>query len=276
MLLSRIVPDRFRSWAGLQQEGSRDVDRVYVIGDIHGRLDLFARLVSLIREDHAARGPCATRLVLLGDLVDRGPESAMLVEWCRMLAESSDRFVVLKGNHEALMVEALSGNVETMALWLQLGGRETLVSWGVSPEELQQEPTRLMIRQARRKIGSQTLSWLSSLPLMNRHEGYAFVHAGVRPGLALDRQREDDLLWIRGPFLDSKEDHGAIVVHGHTITEGGPDIRHNRINIDTGAYRTGMLTAIGIESGHTWFLSTETSTSDEAEKSTTTWLSVEA
>ncbi len=266
MMLSQILPDRMRSRRFEDQR--RSVQRAYVIGDIHGRLDLFVELVALIKQDHASRGPVSTRLVLLGDLIDRGPDSATLVQWCKALTESSDQFVVLKGNHEAFMVEALYGDEEVMALWLQHGGRDTLESWGVSVDALEQESLAALIRQARRAVGSSTLSWMASLPLMDRHAGHVFVHAGIRPGVALDQQREEDLLWIRQPFLDSGEDHGATVVHGHTIHEHGPDLHRNRINIDTGAYRTGVLTAIGIEAGERWFLSTDAPMAAELDRRT--------
>lgn len=261
-----IVPDRYRSRLRVQSDNNSDVDRVYVIGDVHGRLDLFGQLISLIKEDHAVRGPCTTRIIMIGDLVDRGPNSAALVEWCRVLTDSSDRFVVLKGNHEALMVQALDGDVKALAFWLQHGGCETLASWGISIEAFEGKSELSLISEARRVIGWQTLAWMDALPLSIRCWDYMVVHAGVRPGIALDQQAEGDLLWIRRPFLESEEDHGAVIIHGHTIHEGGPDIRSNRINIDTGAYKTGMLTAIGIQRGETWYLSTSPSSPSEQDK----------
>lgn len=231
--------------------------RVYAIGDIHGRLDLFERLLAIIQRDHAARAPTPTRIVVLGDLIDRGPDSARVVEACRRFAEESDRFVVLKGNHEAIMLCALSGDLMALDLWLKQGGREALRSWGVAPEELDRGPGVDLMEAARRAVGAETLAWLSSLPLKLRHGNHLFVHAGIRPGAKLWRQTEDDLLWIRDEFLECEADHGVVVVHGHTVHEAGPDIRHNRIGLDSGAWRTGRLSAVGIEDGQVWPLMTE-------------------
>lgn len=263
MQLRNIFPDRVRRLARPSGRRNGETDRVYAIGDIHGRSDLLARMITLITNDHAARGRVPARLVLLGDVIDRGPNSARLVEWCKVLTGDSDRFIVLRGNHEAMMVGALAGDLELLEFWLGQGGRETLASWGLPDDLLDDGASYRLMREARRAVGSGTLSWMSSLPVMDRHGAYAFVHAGIRPGVGLDRQAEEDLLWIRSPFLQSADDHGAVVVHGHTICEEGPVVRKNRIGIDTGAHRTGVLTAIGIEGDEFWFLSTADSTSRE-------------
>jgi serine/threonine protein phosphatase 1 len=233
------------------------VERIYAIGDVHGRFDLLERLVGIIRRDVAARRPAPSRIILLGDLIDRGPESRKVVERCRALTQRTDRFVVLKGNHEALMVDAINGNEDAMAMWRKVGGIETLISWGVPADVIVDGSGGALRQAAREAVGTATLAWLASLPLAMQHFGYFFVHAGIRPGVALTRQTEHDMLWIRDAFLDSKDDHGAVVVHGHSIRTLGADVRPNRIGIDTGAYRTGRLTAIGIEDGDHWLMATD-------------------
>jgi len=230
--------------------------RLYAIGDVHGRFDLFRRLTSMIEDDQATRPPAPTRIVLLGDIVDRGPDSARMVRGCMTLTATTDRFVVLKGNHEEMMAEALGGNLAVYGHWLRFGGRETLLSWGVDPAVAEGPATPDHLRIAAEAVGPDVVNWLATLPLHHEHDGFLFVHAGIRPGIPFRRQRQDDLLWITDEFLESEAPHDRIVVHGHSVVEDGPVIRPNRIGIDTGAYRTGRLTALGVENGETWTLST--------------------
>ncbi len=229
-------------------------ERIYAIGDLHGRFDLFRALMRMIERDHAARPPAVTRIVLLGDIVDRGPDSARLVRGCMRLSQLNPRFTVLRGNHEEMMVQALRGDLWAYRAWLDFGGRETLLSWDASSALTDDMPGMRELRAAAQWVGRDVIDWLARLPLTLRHEDHLFVHAGVRPGVALERQLPRDLLWIAEEFLDSEEDHGATVVHGHTIAEDGPEVRDNRIGLDTGAYRTGRLTAMGLERGERWFL----------------------
>ena len=231
-------------------------DRIYAIGDVHGRLDLFRRLINIIERDQAARDPAVTQMILLGDIVDRGPDSANMVRGCMKLTAVTDRFVVLKGNHEQMMVEALQGSLFVYRQWLTFGGKDTLLSWGVDSDVVEGPATKESLRIAAGVVGRETIQWLADLPLYRRHAGYLFVHAGIRPGVVLAKQRADDMLWISEEFLDSDAAHGMIVVHGHSISEAGAVVRPNRIGIDTGAYRTGQLTAIGIEGERTWLLQT--------------------
>lgn len=247
----------------------KTVQRIYAVGDIHGRLDLFSRLMSIVEHDQAVRLPVATQVVLLGDIIDRGPDSARMVRGCMNLTASTRRFVVLKGNHEEMMVKALRGDLTVYANWLAFGGRETLRSWGVDPAVVEGPATMDNLRISADVVGVEVIDWLDELPLHHRHGGYLLVHAGIRPGVSLRKQRQDDLLWITDDFLTSRESHGMTVVHGHSINESGPVIHANRIGIDTGAYRTGRLTALGIENGETWTLNTmavtkATSAADDA------------
>lgn len=239
-----------------RRDAPKPIERIYAVGDIHGRFDLFGQLMRMVERDQALRLPVPTMIILLGDLVDRGPESARIVHGCMELTASTRRFMVLKGNHEEMMVEALRGDLTVYGHWLGFGGRETLLSWGVEPAIAEGPGTIENLRAAAAVVGTEVIDWLARLPLSYRHDGYFFVHAGIRPGVPLRKQTDDDMLWITDEFLDSKAWHGATVVHGHSINEGGPAIYPNRIGIDTGAYRTGRLTAVGVERGETWMLNT--------------------
>lgn len=234
--------------------------RVYAIGDIHGRLDLLDALLDRIHADDVARGPAATQIILLGDLIDRGPESAGVVRRAMAGDARFAGFATVRGNHEASLLSVLSGDLGWLTSWLAYGGRAALASWGVSPRLLDGDDGEAIAAAARSAVPADERMWLAALPAMRRIGGYAFVHAGVRPGVALDDQAEDDLLWIREAFLDDDSDHGAVIVHGHTISRD-PQLRANRIGIDTGAYLSGMLTAVGLEGSARWFLATA---SDEA------------
>jgi serine/threonine protein phosphatase 1 len=244
--------------AGPDTSGARPgtPERIYAIGDVHGRYDLFRRLMNIIERDQATRDPAITTMILLGDIVDRGLESASMVRGCMKLTAFTDRFVVLKGNHEQMMVEALQGSLFVYRQWLTFGGKETLLSWGVDLDVVEGPATRESLRIAAAIVGKDIVQWLADLPLYHRHGDYLFVHAGIRPGVALAKQRADDMLWITDEFLDSDVPHGMIVVHGHSISEDGAVVRPNRIGIDTGAYRTEQLTALGIEADRTWLLQT--------------------
>ena len=231
-------------------------ERVYAVGDLHGRLDLFRRLIGQLEADVGERGSRRTRIILLGDLIDRGPQSRELLEMARrMQLLNSDRFVVLCGNHEEMLLASADGNSAAQRLWLENGGDATLMSYGVEPAEF----IRLTPEQRGgllwRAVGADTLVWLEALPIFARSADYFFCHAGVRPGVPLDKQRRADLLWIRGDFLSSNRPHGAIVVHGHSETDE-IEIKNNRINIDTAAYRSGRLTAVALEGSYRWFVST--------------------
>lgn len=230
-------------------------ERVYAVGDVHGRVDLFERLVGQIREDNAGRERARVRLILLGDLVDRGPQSAELVRRCMAFAARTDRFVVLKGNHEAMMAQAIGGDQLALSYWLRAGGDAALSSWGVPDDLVAGGPSLELLRAARGQVPEAVLHWVRGLPLTHQVGGYLFVHAGVRPDVALAEQTEEDLLWIRREFLESGVDHGLVVVHGHSVTDRVSE-RPNRIGIDTGAYRTGRLTALGLEGDRRWTLAT--------------------
>lgn len=236
-------------------QAAEPVQRIYAIGDVHGRYDLFRRLMHIIERDQAARPPMPTQILLLGDIIDRGPDAARMIRGCMTLTASTSRFMVLKGNHEEMMVKALKGDLTVFRHWLTFGGRETLISLGVDPVLAEGPATMDKLATAAATVGPEPVAWLEKLPLHYRYGDYLFVHAGVRPGVSLKRQHADDLLWIKDDFLESDVSHGPIVVHGHSISEE-PVFRPNRIGIDTGAYRSGRLTALAIEGEDRWILNT--------------------
>jgi serine/threonine protein phosphatase 1 len=209
--------------------------RVYAVGDTHGCTDKLDAIHARIAED-AATAPEPDRLIVyLGDYVDRGPDSRGVIE--RVLAPPiPGRAVYLCGNHEAMMLEVLNrpDDQDALALWLRNGGVATLTSYGLDGEHHPQDWIG--------RIPADHLAFLRGLARSHRAGGYLFVHAGIRPGVPLDAQDADDLIWIREPFLCSEADHGAVVVHGHT-PERAPVIRPNRIGLDTGAVYGGPLTA---------------------------------
>lgn len=235
--------------AGFPQE------RVYAIGDIHGRCDLFAELMDGIRDDCAANAPGTreVRLVVLGDFIDRGPHSRAMAELLRR-ASQLPGMTVLMGNHEACLLDCASGRADPREGWLQFGGMETLDSFGIRPPEDDEDAFDFAERLAA-GVGDDVMEWLKSLPLTDQCGDFLFCHAGVRPGVPLDRQDPQDLLWIRDPFLKSSRSHGRIVVHGHSISED-IDVAENRIGVDTGAYASGRLTALAIEGDRLWRLTT--------------------
>ena len=230
--------------------------RVYAIGDIHGRLDLLTRLEAIIEADLARSRPARTVAVYLGDYVDRGQDSRGVLDHLLDHPLPVDEIVHLLGNHEDVMCQFLA-DAWVGENWIRFGGRETLASYGVAPDpELPLQEWLVQAQEAFvRAMPERHLAFLEGLPLRHEEDGYLFVHAGVRPRIPLDRQRRHDLLWIRHEFLDSEADHGRVIVHGHSISSE-PEIRANRIGIDTGAFMSGRLTAVALEGGERRFLST--------------------
>lgn len=234
-------------------------DRIYAIGDIHGRLDLFEQIMTIIRADNAARPAANVRIVLLGDLIDRGPASAELISRARAFGRYSSRFITLKGNHEAAMVDAARGDRTALKFWLQHGGDATLASWGMPNDLIDFGPSEALVAAIGEHVPHDAIDWMAKLPLTFRRGNCLFVHAGIRPGVKLSRQSSDDMLWIRDDFLGTKVQSDLVVVHGHSVSAEAPVLQHGRIGIDTGAYRTGKLTAVGIEGRKHWFMDTQSS-----------------
>ena len=230
-------------------------ERLYAIGDVHGRLDLLAHLLDTVDRDDEERGPADTRVILLGDLVDRGPQSKQVIDHLLTRDWGTRRPVFLKGNHEEVFLLTLAGNLEAARFWLRIGGAETMASYGVSDALIDSGDTLTLCEDFAIRVPDAHAIFLNRMIDSLAVGGYCFVHAGIKPGVPLDRQKPEDLRWIRERFLDFEGSHGTIVVHGHSISPAVEEL-HNRIGIDTGAYATGTLTAIGIEAGHRWFLST--------------------
>lgn len=229
--------------------------RIYAIGDVHGCFPLLVSLLQKIEEDQRQRAPMETHVVLLGDYIDRGPQSREVCELLHAMRDSA-YFHCLMGNHEETMLNVLDGNRMALRFWLKYGGEETLLSWGLEPDliaraYLSESGQWQLIEAFRERVSPDLVGWMRGLRSHHQHGGYLFVHAGVRPKCRLEEQSEEDMRWIREPFLSSTAWHPWRVVHGHSQSESA-EILHNRIGIDTGAYRTGMLTAIGIEDDDAW------------------------
>jgi serine/threonine protein phosphatase 1 len=232
---------------------------VYAIGDIHGRLDLLEQTLSLVAEDaHRHPKDVSRSLVFVGDYIDRGPDSRGVIE--RLLDDPLPGFttVRLMGNHEDSLLRFIDRRSDGLA-WLTYGGLETLMSYGVAVRKLPPDPaTAEELRQATwAALPAAHEAFLRRCSLHHVEDDYVFVHAGLRPGHALDDQSPQDLLWIRDDFLRSPTPlPGMVVVHGHTICDIAQDKGH-RINIDTGAFSSGRLTTLVLRGAATLFLNTE-------------------
>ena len=214
------------------------MDIHYAIGDVHGRDDLLERLHEIIRAQHSLRHQTKSGVIVyLGDYIDRGAQSMAVIDRI-MRGLPGFTSVCLKGNHEELMLDCLTSEDRYVWMnWLENGGRETMGSLGLGYSDA---GDRLALARA---LGTERIQWLDKLELTYRAGNYLFVHAGIVPGRPLAEQKEKDLLWIRDRFLSSEEDHGFVVVHGHTPSKE-PELKANRINVDTGATFYGQLTAV--------------------------------
>lgn len=225
---------------------------LYAIGDVHGRADLLSVLFDRIDVERAGGAAQNMIHVFLGDYVDRGPYSREVLD---LLIERGSRFpsVFLKGNHESYLLEFLE-NPEIFADWRLYGGLDTALSYGLAPSLVPDKKERdLLAKSLNRALPEGHHQFLRDLQLSFTCGDFFFVHAGVRPGIPLDKQHEKDLLWIREDFLLCEGPYEKLIVHGHTPVMV-PDIRSNRINIDTGAYATGRLTCLVLERGEMRFI----------------------
>ena len=226
--------------------------RIYAIGDVHGRADLLSKLFMRIDDDLKARPTADSVQIFLGDYIDRGPNSRQVVDL--LIARRLEHDVIcLKGNHEDYALQFLS-DPAVLNQWKKIGGLNTLLSYGVTPTRRDnpqsQHEVAIALDQA---IPDSHRRFFQGLGLSFTCGDFFFAHAGVRPGIPLREQSQQDLLWIREDFLLHEEDFGKVVVHGHTPARE-PDIRPNRINIDTGAYATGRLTCLVLEGDQMSFL----------------------
>lgn len=232
-----------------------DGQRVYAIGDIHGRDDLFAQLLAKIEADNAARGKAYTTLILLGDLVDRGPDSAAVINRAIRLGAPFDSVRLLIGNHEECFLAALIGDLYRVRYFIRIGGDATIRSYWRDDAAYAAASFEEVAARLPMLVPQEHVEFLGHGEDMIRIGDYAFVHAGVRPGVPLESQRPSDLRWIREEFIEGQHNHGVTIVYGHTICDE-VDEANGRIGIDTGAYLTGRLTCIGIEGSERWFLDT--------------------
>jgi serine/threonine protein phosphatase 1 len=222
--------------------------RIYAIGDIHGCTAKLVELHYAIAADLAQNPVERSVLIHLGDVIDRGADSAGVL-WLLSgeIAPAVTERIDLRGNHETLMLNALAPGASTRdaTLWLDNGGDKALKSYGIGKSEPIESWAGL--------IPPPHLDWLRSLRLCHSEGGYLFVHAGIRPGIALDQQDPDDLIWIRDEFLYSRAPHPLVVVHGHSMVQK-PEILKNRIGIDTGAVMGNVLTCLVLEAESLRFL----------------------
>lgn len=223
---------------------SNDLPLIFAVGDIHGRDDLLTMMLDIIADEARRAGERPKYLVFLGDYIDRGPESAQVLDRLRVLPGGLEP-VILAGNHEVMMAAALEnmGRNGTLERWLMNGGGATLRSYGYGETTVREAlfgPEATLDEAI-----AEDLDFIAEMPLFFRAEtvdgSLFFVHAGVRPGVPLDQQDPNDLLWIRNEFLSHQGDFGARIVHGHTPV--GPEIEPNRVNLDGRAFQTGRLYA---------------------------------
>ena len=228
--------------------------RIYCIGDIHGRADLLQQIHEQILSDASKYSGKKTN-VYLGDYIDRGEQSRQVIDI--LLSDPTPGFesVFLQGNHENAMLSFIEFP-EASASWLSFGGRETLNSYGIPLAHIPGDSeVPGLARQLVNNLPDTHREFLKNCSDSWRCGSYYFVHAGILPGVALDKQILEDQLWIRDEFLESKRDHGAIIVHGHTITPD-PQLLPNRIGIDTGAFSSGVLTCLILEANEQRLLQT--------------------
>ncbi|MEX0852278.1 MAG: metallophosphoesterase [Bauldia sp.] len=224
--------------------------RLYAIGDVHGCDALLVEAHSKIAADLAARPAADHRIIHIGDYTDRGANSAAVLERMVKLAAGDQRVICLMGNHDERLLAFLSEPAAAGPAYLSdnMGGSETLRSYGVAVSRFGwlMSDFAALARQLRERMPPAHRAFLEALRLSARLGDYFFCHAGIRPGIPLDQQDPEDLVWIREEFLTDDSDHGVVVVHGHTPMKA-PEVRPNRINIDTGAVFGGPLTCLALE-----------------------------
>lgn len=228
-------------------------ERVYAVGDVHGRADLLAALIDAIEADHEQRGGGASTVILLGDLVDRGPDSAGVLRLAREW-QARRPLRALMGNHEEMFLGAFTKE-DVLRHFLRHGGRETILSYPVDRNVYDEATLAEAQALMRAAVPAEDVTFIQAMEDMIQLGDYLFVHAGIRPGVPLEQQRSGDLRWIREPFTGASDDLGLTVVYGHTIYQD-VEISPSRIGIDTGAYASGRLTALGLEGTNRWLIDT--------------------
>ena len=227
---------------------------IYAIGDIHGHLDQLQAAHARIASDRDESGTAAARVVHIGDLVDRGPDSKRVIQYLIDGIGRGEDWVILRGNHDQMFLDFLAGNdgphprLRKGMTWQHhvMGGKATLNSYGIARKLVEREAS--FCKRARAKVPGTHAEFLDNLPYWHREDGLIFVHAGIRPGFPLEAQDEEDLLWIRDDFLWHHGDHEALIVHGHTPVDE-PTHYGNRVNIDTGAGWDNELVPVVFDAG---------------------------
>lgn len=251
-MLKRFI--RSRRLASAPAPSAGDGHRIYAIGDIHGCLHELNALLALIAADEKLRGAADTQLIFLGDFIDRGPSSSGVIErLIDLSAQRSCRF--LTGNHEEIMRDALAGDMAAMRMFVRVGGRQTIVSYGLAEDEYERLDYEELVQRFNDIVPQRHRDFIDSFEDLIVIGDYVFVHAGIRPRVSLELQQTSDLRWIRDPFLKFKDPHPKVVVHGHTVV---PEVEWlpNRIGVDTGAYASGHLSAVGLHGTERWLIQT--------------------
>ena len=231
--------------------------RVYAIGDVHGRNDLLQQLLERIIKDDGQRGDVQSEIIFLGDLVDRGPDSAGVLDTAMQLKAEFGNVRFLMGNHEEVYLAAVTGDEKSVRFFNRIGGRETILSYEISMKEYIELDIPQLAECIPTLFPRKHIDFVAGFEDQIIVGDYAFVHAGIRPGIPLSEQKNKDLRWIREDFLSAREAHEKIIVYGHTINDEVVETG-TRIGIDTGAYYSDKLTALALEGSERWYLDTAT------------------
>lgn len=227
---------------------------VYAIGDVHGCFNAMIDLLKKIQEDRKQRPEEKSTIVFLGDLIDRGPASRQIIEFLIRFNPNWTNVVYLRGNHEEVMLDVLSGNVSAMRSWFEFGGKDCARSYGVDNfGQLHINPDHIMMA-LQRNVPKEHLTFLDSFSDAFQFGGYLLVHAGIKPKVAIEDQSSYDMRWIRSSFLEYKKPHPMKIVHGHSVVDEGPENHSNRIAVDTGAHKGRPLTAVCLCAGTETFI----------------------
>ncbi|WP_339824082.1 metallophosphoesterase family protein [uncultured Parasphingorhabdus sp.] len=229
--------------------------RVYAIGDVHGRNDLLKKLLDKIIKDDGERDSAESEIIFLGDLVDRGPDSAGVIDTAMQTKEIFGNVRYLMGNHEEVYLAAAAGNEKSVRFFNRIGGRETILSYEITMKEYMELDMTQLAQRIPELFPQEHIDFIAGFEDQITVGDYAFVHAGIRPGVPLSEQRPKDLRWIREEFLSAQEAHEKVIVYGHTINDDVVETG-TRIGIDTGAYYSEKLTALALQGPERWYLDT--------------------
>lgn len=249
-----------------QKAETAENEKIYVIGDIHGRYDLLLKLLTLVfidLQENDRLSECLVRLIFLGDVIDRGPDSLKCLQTLEVLTQFGAELIL--GNHEDLLLRSIAGDDYAQNIWFKYGGLNTLESLGLTGRSTLEDSFDFGERLLE-ALSPNIVSMLKQASYFLTSKDYFFVHAGVKPGIPLLKQNNSDLLYIREEFTRSKKWHGSVIVHGHSIVES-IELHDNRISIDTGAYRSGKLSCLVLHGSSTKVLEASMTDSSGANSS---------